>query len=720
MSAPRIFTVGKDGAVTPVGGKLSLGRAQTKQWPRKGTRELLKSYGDSPWIRALLGKIGDSLIATEWQVLGPTRTASAKDVSLLKSIQRASPSAPGRKRVIKAMRDAGVLDVIEQHPMPGFIEAGNKLHSGKTMMKCLCVTTDLVGEGFMLVERASNGIGDPLSWWVLPPQWVENIPLPGGPAEFRVRTSGYGADLLKVPADQMVWMLEMDPLFPYGRGVGVGQSLSEDIDAHEFSAHHIVSALQNGAVADLVVMVDGLSEEQTERLEDRWMDKLRGFWRRKLPIFLNRKVDMQKITQTFEELQFAELRELERDIFMQSIGVPPEILGVVENSNRATINASGHIYQRYVLVPRCDRSATAYQRSLLPMWGDSENFIVSYVSPVEEDEDFKLASMTVAGQHSAHTVDEWRALSGHKELDGDKGKVFVHGLGLVASETPAGSTEDEDVDEPEDDDKSIELTRAPKITLTPAEAKRLAKTLGRKVSDKEFARAVGPTIARAVADFGQDMLSNVAPGLKFDVHSKRVVSFLKSTAVKKAKQVGKTSRTKIANILANGVRDGKTLNEVVPQIMGVFKGKGGAYRAQRIGVTESTRANGFGAVEGMRQGGVEEKEWLAVDDGATRDTHEELDGKREALDDDFVSSSGASGPHPGELGEPEEDINCRCNLLAVVNGETGIGKHASVRKLVWKMKDARRTKHQRSIKNAAERALSKQGSAVKAELDRNL
>ena len=56
----------------------------------------------------------------------------------------------------------------------------------------------------------------------------------------------------------------------------------------------------------------------------------------------------------------------------------------------------------------------------------------------------------------------------------------------------------------------------------------------------------------------------------------------------------------------------------------------------------------------------------SVDD-RTRDSHQELDGVTIDLDENFEGEEG-SGPAPGMLGSAEEDINCRCTMIEVVDG----------------------------------------------------
>jgi hypothetical protein len=45
-----------------------------------------------------------------------------------------------------------------------------------------------------------------------------------------------------------------------------------------------------------------------------------------------------------------------------------------------------------------------------------------------------------------------------------------------------------------------------------------------------------------------------------------------------------------------------------------------------------------------------------------------MDGQKRALDENFNSPSGASGPCPGSLGTSSEDIRCRCAMREEIAG----------------------------------------------------
>jgi SPP1 gp7 family putative phage head morphogenesis protein len=85
-----------------------------------------------------------------------------------------------------------------------------------------------------------------------------------------------------------------------------------------------------------------------------------------------------------------------------------------------------------------------------------------------------------------------------------------------------------------------------------------------------------------------------------------------------------------------------------------------------IARTESIGALNGGTLEAWKQSEVVAgKEWIATLDDRVRDSHAEAHGQIVALDDDF-EVGGFSGPGPGNIGQSEEDINCRCTVAAVV------------------------------------------------------
>ncbi len=89
-------------------------------------------------------------------------------------------------------------------------------------------------------------------------------------------------------------------------------------------------------------------------------------------------------------------------------------------------------------------------------------------------------------------------------------------------------------------------------------------------------------------------------------------------------------------------------------------------RAETIAITEAhtitVTARNEATRQGMQATGISTqlagKEWNAVSDGRTRDSHAERDGMRRRLDEDFAPGIGK----PGE-GGAKEATNCRCVLV---------------------------------------------------------
>jgi hypothetical protein len=97
--------------------------------------------------------------------------------------------------------------------------------------------------------------------------------------------------------------------------------------------------------------------------------------------------------------------------------MPPEIFGIIENSNRSTIDAADYLMGKYVLVPRLEFMRIILQQQLIEKY--DERLILDYVSPVVEDKEFEL--QVTQAHPSNFTIDEIRELANRRKIEGGTG-----------------------------------------------------------------------------------------------------------------------------------------------------------------------------------------------------------------------------------------------------------------------------------------------------------
>jgi len=144
----------------------------------------------------------------------------------------------------------------------------------------------------------------------------------------------------------------------------------------------------------------------------------------------------------------------------------------------------------------------------------------------------------------------------------------------------------------------------------------------------------------------------------------------KAKAIQWAEEITKTTYRKVSDTIDSGLDEGLGIPEISKRVAEALDMERD-YRTTRIAQTEVIASLNEGANEAYRDNSaVEGKAWAATEDGATRPTHEAagiLYGADSPIgvDENFMVGDG-SGPTPGQIGLPEEDINCRCCVFPVV------------------------------------------------------
>lgn len=412
--------------------------------PDRSTEALLQTFNTSPWVRACAGRVADAMAAVQWKIF-VAKTPTGEMRRDMRHLQTAGEKE--RRKGLKALARTHALTEIPTHLFLDLMANGNPYFTGRDVRWLCSIWHDLIGDVFLIKER--NRMKAPAALWPVPPHWVAETPSPQRPF-FRMARGAWQQD---IPASEVLWVQNPNPVDPYGRGTGLGKAIDDEIALDEYAAKHAAAFYKNSARPDLIVMPKeggSFTDADQARFQQFWNEQLQGFWRGFKPLFLKTPIEVKTLDQNFRNMQMKELRDQERDTIIQTWGVPPELFGIVTSSNRSTIDMAPFIFATYVLVPRLERLRDVFQYKLMPEY--DESIILDYVSPVPEDRVFRQSVMQ--GRPDAFYANEFRELAGlapDDELD----DVLMSGPGqqtpgveLPANEEEAAAAV-EDLDEEE-------------------------------------------------------------------------------------------------------------------------------------------------------------------------------------------------------------------------------------------------------------------------------
>lgn len=390
--------------------------ANRGETPRMGTKAILAGIERMPWFKAVNDKVSSGVAAVPWRLYVDRSGAGGKPVKRYDLRSNRDPIARLRfyTRALGG-EGFGVLPTVRRrlenedgfaqvmaHPSLDLIEHGNTEFPGAVVIALLQQYLDTVGEAFAPMDV--NGLGQPTDIWPVPPTWVSDLRSNADGVPFYQVTPKNGA-VRDVPKAHMLRMWHPNLADPYGRGRGLGHALGDELETDEYAARHTKAWFYNRARPDLIISADGLQTGEIDRLERGWLAKLRGISGVGRPHFINRKLDIKELQASLKDSAVSDLRREERDIIIHVYGVPPEIFGIIENSNRSTIDAADYIYAKHVLTTRLEFLRMMLQVQIVDLFDD--RLVLDYVSPVEENLDYELDVMKA--QPGAFTVDEWRA-----------------------------------------------------------------------------------------------------------------------------------------------------------------------------------------------------------------------------------------------------------------------------------------------------------------------
>lgn len=220
--------------------------------------------------------------------------------------------------------------------------------------------------------------------------------------------------------------------------------------------------------------------------------------------------------------------------------------------------------------------------------------------------------------------------------------------------------------------------------------------------------------------WGESVLDELGADVSFTLKNPLIDEYLDAWREQKIDGITRTTRDQVTALLQNASADGVGISEMKRRLREAFEGWTST-KAATVARTEVVGASNAANLAAYQISGlVEGKEWLAVQDENTRETHAEMDGQQRAITADFVSPSGNHTQGPGLFGVAAEDINCRCTVIPKVSMKALLAQAMikdATRGERWKKYDASLRPWEKDIEDAMAKVIGAWLGDVIAALD---
>lgn len=274
---------------------------------------------------------------------------------------------------------------------------------------------ELTGEGYNIPVFGAVKAAGPIEMWFVRPDRM--LPVPHI-TRFLAGWLYLSPDGQRIPLDsEHVLQLRMpNPLDPY-RGLGPVQSLLVDLDSARYTAEWNRNFFFNGAEPGGMLKLDKrLSDDEWAEQQERWRETHQGISNAHRVAILENGADWVDRKYTMRDMQFAELREVSREVIREAFGFPKPMLGATDDVNRANAEAGEYVFAKWLLIERLERWKGILNGQLLPLFGaTTRDLEFDYENPVPEDveqvartlKDRSAAAKTLidAGYHDADVLE---------------------------------------------------------------------------------------------------------------------------------------------------------------------------------------------------------------------------------------------------------------------------------------------------------------------------
>lgn len=332
----------------------------------------IDAYGQNGTLFSIITKLAQGVAAVDWHM------------------HRLASSGSRGAAMCERCEEPGVTFVPE-HPALTVWGKPNDFFTSSLLVESFEQHVDLVGEGWLIVVYLG---GRPIELWPVRPDRMAPVRDP------QKYISGYvyrapDGQLIPLRLDEVVTLRTPAPWDPY-RGAGAVQTLFNNLWGAKYAAEWNRRFFENSAIpGGIIEMPVNLSQTEWTEFQQRWADSHRGVRNAHTVAMLEYGAKWVDTKYTQRDMEFVELRRVNREEIREAFAMHGHILGLSEDVNRANADAADVTFARRQLIPRLDRIKDALNGPFLKLFGAmGKGYEFVYTNPVPEDREADNAERT--------------------------------------------------------------------------------------------------------------------------------------------------------------------------------------------------------------------------------------------------------------------------------------------------------------------------------------
>jgi HK97 family phage portal protein len=321
------------------------------------------------------------------------------------------------------------IEEVVEHPLLDLLKKVNDWNNRFDMWMLTQLYLEMVGNAYWYVVR--DGLGIPQQMWVMMSQYMKVIKdkqkFIGG-YEFRK-----GMEVVRFEPEEIIHFKFPNPTSNfYGfaplSAIGIAVNLHSDMQNFELSLLH-----NNAAPEGIISTEQSLSDQEIERLANKWNEKYTGTNKAGKTPLLSRGLRYEKIGLSQRDMSFAEGRRNLREEIASAFGVPMSKLTTTD-VNLANAEIGEEQYIQDTILPRLTLIEEKINEKLVPIY--DENLFVAYDPISKEDKDFILRERESNLLHQVTTINEERLRLGMEAVPWGDVPLVGMGIGPLGAYTP--------------------------------------------------------------------------------------------------------------------------------------------------------------------------------------------------------------------------------------------------------------------------------------------